>query len=56
MDLYLNDSKKYKIIIDGVIYNLQLYTTTITGDRLFSSDDFILQDIYGIYLQANEEE
>ena len=56
MDLYLNDDKKYKVILDGVVYNLQLYTATLTGDRLISSDDFILQDKYGIYLQATKEE
>lgn len=56
MDFYLNDNKKYKIIIDDVVYTLDLYTAEITGDRLISSDDFILTDIYGIYLRAKREE
>lgn len=56
MELYLNDKQKYKIILNGVVYNLNLYTTNITGDRLISSDNFILQDMYNIYLKAKEEE
>lgn len=56
MDLYLNDNKKYKIIINDVVYTINLYAAEITGDRLISSDNFILKDIYGIYLKAKKEE
>jgi hypothetical protein len=52
MDLYLNDNKKQKVILNDVVYNLILYTQPLIGDRLISSDNYILQDKYGVYLMS----
>lgn len=56
MALYLG-SNKVKINIDGIVYNLNLYSeNAITnGVKLLSSDGYILQDKNGVYITAKED-
>lgn len=58
MALYVGNSDKQKIILNGVVYNFNLYTTIpITNFiRLLSSDNYILKDSEGLYLTIEEEE
>ena len=58
MALYLGNSEKLKINLDGVIYDLNLFSTTpITdGIRLLSLENYILKDSNGLYLVAKEGE
>lgn len=58
MALYLGSSGKQKVNIDGVVYCLNLYSTTDISDsiRLLSSDNYILKDFNGLYLTAKEDE
>lgn len=51
MALYLG-SEKVQINLNGIIYHLNLYTTTLilNGISLISSDDYILKDSNGLYL------
>ena len=57
MALYLG-SNKIKINLDGVVYYLNLYSTTpiTNGVRLLSSENYILKDSNGLYLTTKEEE
>lgn len=57
MALYLG-STKVQIILDGVIYNVNSYFENYFTDSilLLSSDDFILQDLNGVYIVAEEGE
>lgn len=45
MALYLGSSGKRKIILNGVVYRLNLFNV-----RLLSSDNYILTDSNGTYL------
>lgn len=56
MALHLGNSEKLKIILDGVIYRLSVFSEKpfINGVLLFSSDDYILKDANGIYLTVQE--
>ena len=58
MALYLGSSEELKINLDGVVYHFNLFSTTpITNFiRLVSSDNYILQDLNGLYLTVKEEE
>lgn len=58
MALYLGNSEKLKINLDGVVYDLNLFSTTpITdGIRLLSLENYILKDSNGLYLVAKEGE
>ena len=51
MALYLGENK-VKINLNGIVYCLNLYSTTSTINNgwLLSSDNYILQDSNGIYL------
>lgn len=51
MALYLGKDR-VKINLDGVVYKLNLLTDTSSATRctLSSSDNFILQDLNGVYL------
>lgn len=55
MALYLG-SEIIKININGVVYNLNLFSTTpiFNGASLLSSEGYILKDSNGIYLTAKE--
>lgn len=52
MALHLGNSEELKIYINGVRYKLNLYSEKLitNGDVLLSSDNFILQDVNGLYL------
>ena len=52
MALYLGNSGKLKLILNGVAYKINVYTgeSVINGDKLLSSDNYILKDSSGCYL------
>jgi hypothetical protein len=56
MALYLG-SKKLKITLDNIKYNLNIFSTTpiVNGVLLLSSDNYILKDSNGLYLTAKED-
>ena len=58
MALYLGSSGKQKIILDNVIYYMNLFSTTpiVNVVRLLSSDNHILKDSNGLYLVPKEGE
>ena len=58
MALYLGSSDQQKVILDGVIYRFNLFTSTPIENfiRLLSSDNYTLQDSNGLYLIAKEDE
>ena len=58
MALYLGNSDKQKVILDGVVYRFNLLTSMpITNFiRLLSSDNYTLQDSKGIYLTVEGDE
>lgn len=58
MALYLGESEKLNIYINGIRYKLNLYIDEIIEERnaLLSSDNFILLDSNGLYLVAKESE
>jgi hypothetical protein len=58
MALYLGGSEELKLILDGVVYRLNLFTSAPVSDfiRLLSSDNYTLQDSNGLYLTVEEEE
>lgn len=58
MGLYLGDGGKRKVIIDGVVYCLNLFSIIpiINGIMLLSSDDYVLRDINGLYLTVEESD
>lgn len=57
MALYLG-SDRVKINLNGVVYYLNLYSTTpfVNNCCLLSSDNYILQDSNGVYLTTEEGE
>ena len=57
MALYLG-SEKVKINLDGILYNLNLYSEKpiTNGIMLLSSDGYILKDLNGLYLTVKEDE
>ena len=56
MGLYLDGSEKLKIILNGVVYKVNIYSsgTIVKGIRLLSSDNYILQDSNGVYLTVSD--
>jgi hypothetical protein len=58
MALRLGNSEKLKVILNGVVYHLDLYSNPIITNwiRLLSSDDYILRDSNGIYLTVMDDE
>lgn len=52
MALYLGNSERQKVILDGNTFYLNLYSTTpiINGIRLLSSDNYILKGSNELYL------
>lgn len=52
MALYLGNSEKLKITINGRICQLIIPDSVINGMKLKSSDNYILKDSNGIYLIA----
>lgn len=58
MGLYLGSNKK-KLYLDNNVYCINLYVTsapTINGDKLLSSDNYILKDLNGLFLTVKEDE
>lgn len=57
MALYLGNSNKLHINLNGILYHLNLLSTTPIVDRisLLSSDNYILKDFNGLYLIPKEE-
>lgn len=57
MGLYLGSSNKQKVILNGVVYNFNLFTSTpvINFIRLLSSDNYILKDSNNLYLIPKED-
>ena len=58
MALYLGESERLKIVINNVVYKLNLYSSEhITNNaRLLSSDNLILLDANGVYLTVKESD
>ena len=58
MALYLGNSNKLKVYLNGVAYHFNLFTTNITinGIQLLSLDDYILRDSNGLYLTIKDGE
>ena len=56
MALYLGSSEELKVILNGVIYRLNLFSSTpiTNGIRLLSSESYILKDSNGLYLTTKE--
>lgn len=52
MALYLGNSEKLKITINGRFCQLIIPDSVINGMKLKSSDNYILKDSNGIYLIA----
>jgi hypothetical protein len=54
MGLYLGNSGTRKVILNGAVYRLNLYTKIpiTNGMILLSSDDYTLKDSNGNYLTA----
>lgn len=57
MALYVGSEEKRKVILDGVVYRFNLFTTVpITNFiRLLSSDNYTLKDSNGLYLTVKED-
>lgn len=58
MALYLG-SDKIKININGIVYNLNLFSSSnpiVNGVILLSSDDYILKDSNNLFVTAKEDE
>lgn len=58
MALYLGNGEKVKIYMNGILYKMNIFSSTImtNGVRLLSFDDYILKDSNGLYLTAKEGE
>lgn len=58
MALYLGESERLKIVINNVVYKLNLYTETpiLNNIKLLSSDNLILLDANGVYLTVKESD
>lgn len=57
MALYLGNSEKLKIVLDGIKYYPNLFSVTpiTNGIRLLSLDNYTLKDINGLILTAKED-
>ena len=58
MALYLGSSGKQKVILNGEVYYLNLFSKTIITNNtlLLSFDDIVLKDAQGVYITAKESE
>ena len=58
MALYLGNSDKQKIVLDGNTYFMNLFSKILitNGDVLLSSDNYILKDSNGLFLTVKESE
>lgn len=57
MALYLGNSEKLKVYLDGAVYLLNLFSKTpiTNGIKLKSLDKYVLKDNNGIYITTKEE-
>ena len=55
MNLYLNDNKNYKIILNGQEYKIASYKE-IVNNILLTSNNEILTDSQGFYITYKQEE
>ena len=57
MALYLGNSGKRKVILNGVVYavNLFLEAPIVNKIKLLSSDNYILKDCNGLYLLPSSD-
>lgn len=57
MALYLGNSEKLKVVLNGNKYFLNLLSEVLitNGVRLLSLDNYILKDSNGIYLTSKED-
>ena len=58
MALYLGNSEKLKIILDNIVYRINIaFDANVENNiRLLSSDGYILKDSNGLYLTIKESE
>lgn len=58
MALYLGSTGKRKVVLDGVVYCLNFFSTTplTSNAMLFSYDGYALKDANGLYLTIDEDE
>lgn len=58
MALHLGNSEKLKVILNGVVYHLNLYSDALITNwiMLLSSDNYILKDSNGLYITVKESE
>ncbi len=59
MALYLgNSNEKLKIVSNNTKVSMKIVTmpTIFSGVKLLSSDNYVLQDMNGVYLTAKESE
>lgn len=56
MALYLGSSEKLQVKLDNIIYNINLFSSTLitNGGLLLSFDNYILKDSNGLYLTVKE--
>ena len=56
MAIYLGNSEKMKINLDGVVYNLRILSQAPIANyiRLLSSEGYMLKDSQELYLTAKE--
>lgn len=57
MALYLGSSQKEKVILNGIVYTVNLFSAAhvVNGVRLLSSDGYVLKDSTGLYLTSNSD-
>ena len=57
MALYLGESERLKIVINNVVYKLNLYSSGVITNHgmLLSFDDFVLRDVNGLYLTVPDD-
>jgi len=57
MALYLGNSNKLKLVLNGSAYSMKAFPKTTTTDyiKLLSSDSYVLKDSNGVYLTTKED-
>lgn len=58
MAIYLGSSEKLNITLDGIAYNLNLFSTApiTNGVRLLTAENYIIKDSNGLYVTVQEGE
>lgn len=57
MALYLGSGEKRRVILGGVVYRLNFFSTIplTNGAILLSSDNYVLKDSSGLYITVKED-